>query len=285
LKAFQEIKKIAVVGAGTMGLGIAQVAALAGYNVVLNDVNNEILEKGIYRILSNLEKGIVKGKISVAEKNNAIQRIQTESELNNLHADFAIEAVVEKIEAKIKILSTFQKLNPESVLASNTSSIPITLIGNRLIDPGKLVGMHFFNPAHVMKLVEVISGADTEPEVVRITVKVAEKMGKVAVEVKDSPGFIVNRVARHFYLESLKILEDGVSNVKDIDELLEASGFRMGPFRLMDLIGIDTNFSVTKTIFDQFHEVEKFKPNRIQKQMVDAGTLGKKTGHGFYKYN
>jgi len=285
LKAFQEIKKIAVVGAGTMGLGIAQVAALAGYNVVLNDVNNEILEKGIYWILSNLEKGIVKGKISVAEKNNAIQRIQTESELNNLHADFAIEAVVEKIEAKIKILSIFQKLNPESVLASNTSSIPITLIGNRLIDPGKLVGMHFFNPAHVMKLVEVISGADTEPEVVRTTVNVAEKMGKVAVEVKDSPGFIVNRVARHFYLESLKILEDGFSNVKDIDELLEASGFRMGPFRLMDLIGIDTNFSVTKTIFDQFHKVEKFKPNRIQKQMVDAGTLGKKTGRGFYKYN
>jgi len=268
-----------------MGLGIAQVAALAGYNVVLNDLNNEILEKGIYRILSNLEKGLVKRKISKAEKNNAIQRIQTESGLNNVQADFAIEAVVENIEAKIKILSTFQNLNPESVLASNTSSISITQIGNRLQDPGKLVGMHFFNPAHVMKLVEVISGADTEPEVVSITVKVAEKMGKVAVEVKDSPGFIVNRVARHFYLESLKLLEDGVSNVKDIDELLEASGFRMGPFRLMDLIGIDTNFSVTKIIFDQFHEVGKFKPNRIQKQMLDAGTLGKKTGCGFYKYD
>jgi 3-hydroxybutyryl-CoA dehydrogenase len=178
-----------------------------------------------------------------------------------------------------------EELNsPSTIMASNTSSIPITQIGAGLQRPENLVGMHFFNPAYIMKLVEVISGASTQNHVATKVYNLAKQMGKVPVMAKDSPGFIVNRVARHYYVEALKILEENVCDNEGIDRLMESSGFKMGPFRLMDLIGVDTNFSVTTSMYHSFHQDGKFRPSRIQQQKVDAGHHGRKSGKGFYEY-
>jgi 3-hydroxybutyryl-CoA dehydrogenase len=169
-------------------------------------------------------------------------------------------------------------------LATNTSSIPVTRIAAALPHPERVVGMHFFNPAHIMKLVEVISGAATHPNVAQVVYDLSLQLGKTPVMAQDAPGFIVNRVARHYYVESLKVLEENVASFETIDELMEATGFKMGPFRLMDLIGVDTNFNVTSSMFESFHKDSKFRPSRIQQQKVDAGHWGKKTGKGFYEY-
>jgi 3-hydroxybutyryl-CoA dehydrogenase len=196
-----------------------------------------------------------------------------------------IEAVVEKLDVKIDLFLKLAGQNePNCVLASNTSSIPITQIASGVPNPERVVGVHFFNPAHIMKLVEVISGAHTKPEIAQQVFELIEKIGKVPVMAKDSPGFIVNRVARHYYVEALKLLEEGVADIETIDALMERLGFKMGPFRLMDLIGVDTNFSVTNSMFEQFYFDEKFRPSRIQKQKVDAGFHGRKTAKGFYTY-
>ena len=186
---------------------------------------------------------------------------------------------------KQDLFSTLEKINdPSTIFATNTSSIPITQIASVLSRPQHLVGLHFFNPAHIMKLVEVIAGASTSTDVLNSTRKFAKSLGKVSVMAQDSPGFIVNRVARHYYVESLKILEEGVASVESIDKLLESTGFKLGPFRLMDLIGVDTNLSVTTSMYNAFYQEPKFRPNRIQQQKVDAGHWGNKTGKGFYNY-
>ena len=280
----QSIKSIGVIGAGTMGIGIAQVAALQGFEVIVYDSSAEALNRFEVDILKNLEKGVEKGKIKLQQKEEALAKIGIQQSIKDLQADFIIEAVVEVLDIKIDIFRKLIENNPGAILASNTSSIPITQIASGLTEPSRLVGMHFFNPAHIMKLVEVISGADTDKEIVSITMGLAEKFGKIPVAVKDSPGFIVNRVARHYYVESIKLMEEKVSDVEGIDRLLESSGFRMGPFRLMDLIGVDTNLSVTKTIFNQFNQDAKFRPSRIQQKLVDAGHHGRKSGRGFYNY-
>jgi 3-hydroxybutyryl-CoA dehydrogenase len=280
-----QIQVIGVIGAGTMGQGIGYSAAIAGYKVILFDLSSKIAEEGVIRISSILNRNFEKGKISKEVKERSLQSISTTTDLSTLVADLFIEAVVEKIEVKKDVFRTIQKNNPDAILATNTSSIPVSQIAGSLNDPSKLVGMHFFNPAHIMKLVEIICGATTDPDIANTVIEVAEKMGKVAVSAKDFPGFIVNRVARHFYVESLKILEEKTASVEEIDVLLEASGFRMGPFRLMDLIGVDTNFAVTKTVFEQFYQDGKFRPSRIQQQLVEAGHTGRKSGKGFYKYS
>jgi 3-hydroxybutyryl-CoA dehydrogenase len=280
-----EIKKIGVVGAGTMGQGIAQVAALNGFEVVLFDIHNASLTIAQDNINKNLDKGIERGKVSEVDKQKALALIEFSTEISHVVADVIIEAIVENLEAKKELFARLEEFNTEeAVLASNTSSIPITRIAKDLKHPGRLVGMHFFNPAHIMKLVEVIAGASSAKATVETVYALAEKLGKKAVVAKDSPGFIVNRVARHFYVEGLKVLEEGVSDVEGIDRLVEASGFRMGPFRLMDLIGVDTNYSVTETMFNSFHQDAKFRPSRIQQQKVDAGHYGRKSGKGFYDY-
>lgn len=286
MKALKDIHTIAVVGAGTMGQGIAQICAMAGFSVLLFDVRDESLTLAIEKITKNLEKGIELGRVSHTLKEQSLSNLQTVNELKRVKADIIIEAIVENLTVKQELFRSLEEINEEGcILASNTSSIPITQIAAGLQRPENFVGMHFFNPAHIMKLIEIISGAATSPDVVKTVYGLAEKLGKRPVVAKDAPGFIVNRVARHYYVEGLKILEEGVTDVAGIDRLLEASGFKMGPFRLMDLIGVDTNFAVTSSMFNAFHQDSKFRPSRIQQQKVDAGHHGRKTGKGFYSYS
>lgn len=279
------IKSVGVIGAGTMGLGIAQVCATAGYPTFIFDADKNVVEKALQAIEKNLDKGIEKGKLDSSQKTATLEKLQFVEELEQLKADLIIEAIIERLEIKQQVFRILEKVNsPYSILATNTSSIPITQIASSLKNPKRVIGLHFFNPAHIMKLVEVISGATTDQSVVDQIVLFTKTIGKVPVLAADSPGFIVNRVARHFYVESLKVLEEGVSDIEGIDRLVEATGFKMGPFRLMDLIGVDTNLSVTKSMFNAFHQDSKFRPSRIQQQKVDAGHHGRKTGRGFYKY-
>jgi 3-hydroxybutyryl-CoA dehydrogenase len=284
--SFEKLKTIGVVGAGTMGQGIAQICAQAGYATILFDINASVLEKARQTTESNLTKAIERGKLTEAGKQETMARLLFTGSMNDVHADLIIEAVVERLEVKHSIFQELAMINDnETILASNTSSIPITRIAAKIPNPGRVVGMHFFNPAHIMKLVEVISGVATLPEVAETVYALAEKLGKVAVHAADAPGFIVNRVARHYYVEGLKLLEENVADHETIDKLMQSSGFKMGPFQLMDLIGVDTNFSVTSSMFEAFHYDPKFRPNRIQQQKVEAGHHGRKTGKGFYDYS
>ncbi len=279
------INRIAVIGAGTMGLGIAQICGLAGFQTLLFDISEDALSSAAEQIDRNLEKGIEKGKLSSAAKKTALEKIQYSCNLGDVKADFIIEAIIEKLDVKQNLFRKLESQNTsETVMASNTSSIPLTQIAGGMTHPNRFVGMHFFNPAHIMKLVEVISGASTDQDTLEKTIKLARDLGKTPVVAKDSPGFIVNRVARHFYVESLKALEEGVATVEEIDALMRSAGFKMGPFELMDLIGVDTNFSVTESMFNSFYQDSKFRPSRIQKQKVDAGHHGRKSGKGFYDY-
>lgn len=285
MTSFEDIKTIGVVGAGTMGQGIAMICAQAGYKTILFDINETVLEKARQTTESTLIKAVERGKLSEEEKTAALGRLKFTGTMTDVLANLIIEAVVERLEVKHSIFQELAMLNgSETILASNTSSIPITRIAAKITNPGRVVGMHFFNPAHIMKLVEVISGAATLPEVAETVYKLAEKLGKTAVHAADAPGFIVNRVARHFYVEGLKLMEEKVADHETIDKLMQSSGFKMGPFQLMDLIGVDTNFSVTSSMFEAFHYDPKFRPNRIQQQKVEAGHHGRKTGKGFYDY-
>ena len=281
-----QIQTIGIVGSGTMGAGIAQVCAMAGYEVLLFDLKQDILVRAIQTIENNLNKGIERGKISEEIKINALDKISVTTELDSLIADLIIEAAIEKLDTKQTIFTELEKLNKDTtILSTNTSSIPVTRIGSALENKGRFIGIHFFNPAHLMKLVEVIPGADTDQHILNEVVDFVKTLGKQPVVASDSPGFIVNRVARHFYVESLKVVEDGVADFETVDRLMENVGFKMGPFRLMDLIGVDTNFSVTNSMYESFHFDTKFRPNRIQEQKVDAGHFGRKSGKGFYTYD
>jgi len=279
------IEKIAVIGAGTMGSGIAQVAAVAGFQVQLFDLNPEVLKKGLAGIQKNLLKAVELGKLSAENAEATLARIAPADDLRQLVCDVVIEAIIEKTEAKQNVFQSLAQINPPTtIFASNTSSIPITRIARGIPHPERVVGMHFFNPAHLMKLVEVISGEATSAEVAQTVAELSTQMGKTPVMAADAPGFIVNRVARHFYLESLKCLEERVADFATIDALMENSGFKMGPFKLQDLIGMDINFSVTSSMFDSFHGESRFRPSRLQEMKVEGGFLGKKTGKGWYSY-
>jgi len=281
-----EIKTVGIVGAGTMGQGIAISCALAGYVTVLFDINAELSERAMQLIGQSIGQSVIKGKLSRKTGDECLNRIKIESNLSDLKADIIIEAVVENLEVKQKLFADLEILNSaKTILATNTSSISITQIAAKLQDPSRFIGLHFFNPAHLMKLVEVISGELTNPETALTVVHFSKSLAKTTVEVKDSPGFIVNRVARHFYLESLKLLEDGVTDEEGIDKLLRSAGFKMGPFELMDLIGIDVNYAVTNSVYEGFNHNPKFKPSTLQKKKIEQGLLGRKTGRGFYDYN
>lgn len=268
-----------------MGQGIAQLSAQAGYPVMLYDVQPDMIQRGLANIQRSLDVLVEKGKITTEQRAATLANIELVSDFRLLQADLVIEAVIEKLEVKQKIFSELEKLNaPDCILTSNTSSIPITQIAAALKHQERFAGLHFFNPAPVMKLVEIIRGAATNEATATTLRAFADSISKVAVMANDSPGFIVNRVARHFYVEALKLMEEGVADFKTIDDLVKATGFRMGPFELMDLIGVDTNFSVTSSMYEAFHQDPKFRPSRIQQQKVDAGHHGKKSGKGFYDY-
>lgn len=281
----QEIKTIAVVGAGTMGSGIAQVCALAGYRTLLHDMQPTMLERARQQIEGNLQKAVDRNLITTTQKAAAWANLHITDRFGELVADLCIEAIIERKEEKVELFRQLEQLNgPETILATNTSSIPVTSIAAGVRRPQQVVGMHFFNPAHIMKLVEVISGEATLPAISEAIYQLSLKLGKQPVHAKDAPGFIVNRVARHFYVESLLACEEQIADFEVIDQLMEARGFKMGPFRLMDLIGVDTNFSVTSSMYASFHYDPKFRPSRIQEQKVNAGFHGRKSGRGFYEY-
>ena len=277
---------ICVCGAGTMGSGIAQVAAQSGFNTIVFDVNISAIDKAKSVIEENLQYLVDKEKISSSEKNEIYNRIQFTADIKECSGEIIIEAIAEIEEAKVSLFNELAKYNNEEVIfATNTSSLSVSSIQGKIIFPQRVVGMHFFNPAYIMKLVEVVKGNQTDDEIAKTIYEVCRQMGKVPVMCNDAPGFIVNRIARHYYLESLKIVEEGIASYEEVDTILEATGFKMGPFKLMDLIGMDINLSVSQSIYNAFEEAERFKPSSIQIEKVKNGELGKKTGKGFYNYS
>lgn len=279
------IHSICVCGAGTMGSGIAQVAAQAGFHTILYELNEAVLEKAKSSIEKNLQFLVDKNKISAANKEKVQQRIVYTSDIQTCLADVFIEAIVEKPAIKIGLFNQLAELNhSDCIFASNTSSLSITGIAEKVMSPERVIGMHFFNPAPLMKLVEVVNTRFTNEQTTQTIIALTKEMGKVPVLCKDSPGFIVNRVARPYYIESLRLAEEGFADYTQIDTLLEATGFKMGPFKLMDLIGNDINYAVSCSVYEQLGNPERLKPSYLQQEKVEAGDLGRKTGKGYYRY-
>ena len=269
-----------------MGRGIAQVAAQSGFNTIVFDVNISAIDKAKSVIEENLQYLVDKEKISSSEKNEIYNRIQFTADIKECTGEIIIEAIAEIEEAKVSLFNELAKYNNEEVIfATNTSALSVSSIQGKIIFPQRVVGMHFFNPAYIMKLVEVVKGNQTDDEIAKAIYDVCRQMGKVPVMCNDAPGFVVNRIARHYYLESLKMVEEGIASYEEVDTILEATDFKMGPFKLMDLIGMDINLSVSQSIYNAFEEAERFKPSPIQIEKVKNGELGKKTGKGFYNYS
>jgi len=277
---------ICVCGAGTMGSGIAQVAASAGYATILFDVAADAVQKAEEKLNKDLESLVAKGKITAEKRDAILQKIQFTSQLEQCKADVIIEAIVEKAEIKVSLFNQLAEHNSEqTIFASNTSSLSISALAKEIGHPQRVAGLHFFNPAPLMKLVEVVKGEETSEEVVQQLVELTKAFGKVPVVCKDSPGFIVNRVARPYYIESLRMVEEGTATYEVIDRLMEGIGFKMGPFKLMDLIGNDVNYAVSCSVYEQLGKPERLKPSYIQKEKVEKGELGKKSGKGYYDYS
>ena len=280
------IQTICVCGAGTMGSGIAQAAAQSGFHTLLYDLDNAMLERARQSVSKSLQALVQKGRIGEAEQTAISNRLHFTNELHDCLADVFIEAIVEKPEAKISLFNQLAEINHgESVFASNTSSLSITALAAEIRHPERVIGMHFFNPATLMKLVEVVVTPQTNEATREGILELARSLGKTPVLCKDAPGFIVNRVARPYYIESLRLAEAGHCGFEQADALLEATGFRMGPFRLMDLIGNDVNYAVSCSVYEQLQRPERLKPSYIQEEKVKAGKLGRKTGEGYYRYN
>jgi 3-hydroxybutyryl-CoA dehydrogenase len=283
-----EIKKIGVLGAGAMGNGIAQVCAQAGHEVIMRDIADKFVQRGLKSIEGFLAKSAEKGKITEDEKKKVVGRIKGTTEMADLKdCDFIIEAVLEELDLKKQVFQEAEKLTrPEVILATNTSSMSITAIGSATKRPDKVVGMHFFNPVPLMRLVEVIKGMDTSDETVTKTKELAEKLGKVAVIVKkDAPGFIVNRLMMVQMVEAIKVYEEGIASMEDIDKAVKGGlNHPMGPFELMDLTGLDINYNVSEYFHHELNQELKHVTPLTLKNMVLAGKLGRKTGEGWYKY-
>lgn len=280
-------KTVAVIGAGTMGAGIAQVAALNGWRVYLVDVSPQVVQAGLAGIGRQLDRMVEKSKLDADERRAIGERLTPRERIENLHdVDLAIEAVVERLDVKHEVFKALGASAPGgAVLATNTSSLSVGRIAEAAADPARVVGMHFFNPAPLMPLVEIIAPAAARPEAVAAAVAAARAWGKTTVRAQDTPGFIVNRVARGYYLEALRMLGEGVAGVDEIDAALrEHGGFKMGPFELMDLVGLDVNYAVSHSVWEQMGRPPRFTPHEIQRQLVENGRLGRKSGVGFYNY-
>lgn len=274
-----------VAGAGTMGQGIAQLCVEVGLPTLVYDVSVGMLQKAKAGIEAAWDVRVAKGKLNESEAERFKSMLQYSDRTEDLRGDLLIEAVVESAEIKRRLFATVEAQNgPQTVLASNTSSIPMEQLAEGLARPERVVGLHFFNPAPVMKLVEVIQGPMTKPDVAQRVHALAQTMGKIVVHAQDSPGFIVNRVARPYYAESLRIVGEGGVQSQDLDRLMESVGFRMGPFRLMDLIGVDTNLAVTTSVYEGLGRPPRFEPHPVQINKVAQGHNGRKSGQGFYDY-
>lgn len=281
-----KISKVGIIGAGTMGNGIAQVAATAGCQVKLFDLSEDQLknaEAALEKILSRL---VQKSRIDESEKSRIQQNINYINKLEDLSdSELTIEAIVENLEVKKKVFGELETLvSADCIIASNTSSLSITSIAASLKKPERCIGIHFFNPAPLMKLVEIIPAVQTDDSVTEICVTTITKWGKITAVAKDTPGFIVNRVARPFYSEALRMYEEGMADIPMLDKVIRQLGFKMGPFELMDFIGHDVNYVVTESVFAAFYFDPRYKPSLTQKRLIEAGWLGRKSGRGFYKF-
>ena len=278
---------VAVVGAGAMGAGIAQVAAVAGHRVLLLDNRPQAAQAAVEGLRAQLDKLAAKGKLTAEAAQAAGQRLQAATQLSDLaDAALVVEAIVESLSAKQTLFADLETLvSADCMFGSNTSSISITAIGSALRHPQRLAGLHFFNPAPLMALVEVVSGLATDAQVAEILFATATAWGKTAVHAKSTPGFIVNRVARPYYAEALRLRTEGAADCATLDAVMrESGGFRMGPFELMDMIGLDVNFAVTRSVWNAYFNDPRYLPSLIQQDLVDAGYLGKKSGRGYYDY-
>lgn len=266
-----------------MGSGIAQVSATAGFKTILYDLNEEIIQKAKTKIDKELQLLVYKQKISTNTKEKILQQVYFTSNIQDCVAGLIIEAVIEKPEVKISLFNQLAEFNSaKTIFATNTSSLSVSAIAKKIVRPERVAGLHFFNPAPVMKLVEIVKAEQTSDDTIAVLTELTKKMGRQPVVCKDAPGFIVNRVARPYYIESLRLVEEGIAGFETIDRLLESKGFRMGPFKLMDYIGNDVNYAVSCSIYEQLNRPERLKPSYIQKEKVEKGELGKKTGKGYY---
>ncbi len=287
MAALDRGRAVAVIGAGTMGAGIAQVAAQAGHRVHLFDVREGAAAQAIASVGGALERRVQAGRMAAEEAAAIAARIAPAASLAEARdAALVIEAVKEDLAVKQALFRELEGLTgPECIFATNTSSLSVTAIGAALAHPGRLVGMHFFNPAPAMALVEIVTGLATAPEVAQAALETAKAWGKSPVLARSTPGFIVNRVARPFYAEALRVLQEGGGDPPTLDAVMrESGGFRMGPFELMDLIGHDVNFAVTRSVHAAYFGEPRFTPSIIQQELVEAGRLGRKSGRGFHDY-
>ena len=281
------VNLIGIVGAGAMGSGIAQIASQAGHDVVLFDFSQEALTFSSSKLQKVMNRLIEKGKVTSDEAIAIQERIVRTTMVTNLKdCDLIIEAVVEDLEVKKRVFKSIEEIaSKEAIIASNTSSLSITSLASFCAHPDRVVGLHFFNPAPLMPLVEIIPALQTNRDLPIQLTDLMRKWGKSPVTAKDTPGFIVNRVARPFYGEAMRMLDEGIADVPTIDAAMRESGFRMGPFQLMDLIGHDVNYSVTESVFKSFYYDPRYMPSITQLKLVEAGWLGRKSGRGFYNYN
>jgi 3-hydroxybutyryl-CoA dehydrogenase len=280
--------RVVVIGAGTMGHGIAQVAAMAGYDVTLTDTALDLAERGIDRIRENLDGGVTRGKVTAAERDATMARLRASASIADAaaDADIAIEAVPERLDLKTGIFAALVDATPDrAILASNTSSLSITEMQDATASPGRVVGLHFFNPVHINRLVEVVRGIRTDAHVVEDATAFVRALGKEPVVVNDSPGFATSRLGVLLGLEAMRMVEEGVASAADIDKALEL-GYRhpMGPLRLTDLVGLDVRLDIAEYLHDRLGS-EAFRPPQILRDMVAAGRLGRKTGEGFYRWD
>jgi len=282
------IERVGVVGAGTMGAGIAQLACGGGFETIVHDPEPEALRAGIERVTEQLRRGVERGRWSEEQANNAGEGLREAATLQDLGGcGLAIEAAPERLELKRKLFADLERVcGPEAVLATNTSSLSVTAIAAGSERPDRVVGMHFFNPPPVMKLVEIVAGEESSQEALALAAEVAERMGRIPIRANDAIGFVANRCVRPFNLETLRMLGERIGSHEEIDRVYRlCGGFRMGPFELMDLIGLDVNFDVARSFYEQSFGEPRWRPHPIQARMVAAWRLGRKSGRGFYDYS
>lgn len=285
---FNKHIKIGIIGAGSMGTGIAQVAATAGHDVIVYDTNSAQLQKSNESMHSTMRMLADKGKITIEDSDNILSKLQYTDNLGELaKCGLIIEAIVEDLDVKKKLFAQLDEIVKEDCfLATNTSSLPVVAVASGSRKPGRVIGLHFFNPAPLMKLVEIVPAITTDKNIAELCYNLMKEWGKTPVYAKDTPGFIVNKVARPYYGEALRIFDEGIADFVTIDFAMKSIGnFKMGPFELMDLIGNDVNYKVTETVFREFYFDQRYKPSITQKRYVEAGWYGRKTNRGFYDYH